>query len=191
MSKEKLIKERKFMIFLAVASFIVFVASFVFLWFGIKRDDIGGSFIWSMLIFISTYGFVTFIIRSIKYASIAKVQKAILDDNVKTIYELEELFNKKTEEVEKDVNFLINNGYLDGYEIVGNSILSEEECVKIALQEKAPKVKLCEHEINEAKGKKPPKRGIRSDKCPNCGAKVKFEEGKATCPYCGNTLNRE
>ena len=45
--------------------------------------------------------------------------------------------------------------------------------------------------MEKAEPKPERKKVIKSDKCPNCGATVKFDEGACECPYCGNSLKME
>lgn len=197
MGKRSLSNEKKIITFFIFATAIVFVLSVFFLLRSIKVDELGGSFISAMLLFISAYGLIVFIARSVRYSFITKLQKAVLDENITSISELELKFNKSNAQIVKQLNFLINNGYLSSYYVSGDYVLNEqEEAMKLKIARETMYREKIKQEIKEEEAKKvkssnKKKSQIESSKCPNCGAKVKFEEGSTVCVYCGNVLNKE
>lgn len=196
MAITKLKNEKKIVTFFAIACAIIFLVSAIFLIQSIKKDELGGSFLTAMLLFVSGYGFIIFIARIVRYKFIAKLQKAVLEEDVKSIPELEKKFGKSNKEIEKQLTFLIDNGYLEEYSIVGDRVINQEaerirlEMLKSTYLEKQVELQKIQADKQEKKTQ-PKKKTIESEKCPNCGAIVKFNNGSATCPYCGNSLKQE
>lgn len=194
----KLQKERNFIAFLVLVCITVLVISGLFLFVSIKRDEIGGCLITAMLLFISGYGLIVFIARAVRYKFISKLQKAIIVDGVQEISQLSTDLGKDEDDIVKEVNFLINNGYLDGYALVRGRVINKEaeeirlEMLKATHLAKQEELRRAQKEAQGAKQQLPPKRKrIESEKCPNCGAIVKFNNDSAVCPYCGNSLKKE
>lgn len=194
----KLQNERNFIAFLVLVCMTVLVISGSFLLVSIKKDEIGGCLICAILLFISGYGLIVFIARAVRYRFIAKLQKAIIVDGVQEIKQLSTDLGKGEDNIVKELNFLINNGYLDGYALVRGRVVNKEaeeirlEMLKATHFEKQEELRKVQKESQGAKQPLPPKRKrIESEKCPNCGAIVKFNNGSAVCPYCGNSLKQE
>lgn len=188
MAVTKLKNEKKLITFFIISSAIVFVTSAIFLLVSINKDELGGSFITAMLLFISGYGLIVFIARALKYKFITKLQDAIIKGGERDLSVLAEKFSKSLSTIEEKVTFLIDNGYLPGFSISGQILINEEEKSQILKKE------FYQNQIIETKNKEEKKvlrkKIIESEKCPNCGAKVKFNEGSADCPYCGNSLKK-
>ena len=184
MALNKFKSEKNLMRVFLIVAFVVFGLSLWFLLSSVKRDELGGSFISAMLLFISGYGIIIFIARSIRYAFLTKIQKAILVEEEKNISTLAEKFGKSEEKITKEIQFMINSGYLEDYKIYDNSVvMSEREYVQGVMKQREQARQ--ENKVTQ----KPTKKSIRSEKCPNCGAKIKFDgESQVSCPYCGNTL---
>lgn len=193
----KLQKERNFIAFLVLVCMTVLVISGLFLFISIKRDELGGCLITAMLLFISGYGLIVFIARAVRYKFIAKLQKAVIVDGVQEINQLSTNLGKDEDDIVKELNFLINNGYLDGYAIVRGRVVNKEaeeirlEMLKATHLEKQEELRRAQKEAPQSKPIPPKKKRIESEKCPNCGAIVKFNNGSAICPYCGNSLKQE
>ena len=189
MGKIKLKNEKTTMISFVVMAFVVLAASLIFLMVSVNKEELGGTILCSMLAFISGYAFFVFIARLIRYARLSSMQSMIIDENVRTISELQDRLNVSTKTVYKDVQFLMSNGYLEGYEVLGDNLINvHEERINRYNESRAEIIKEAQ-KIEEHKKSK--KKKITSSKCPNCGAKVKFKAGEAECPYCGNLLNEE
>lgn len=186
----KLKNEKKLITFFIVVASIVFIFSSIFIYKSIKVKELGGSFISAMLLFISGYGLIVFSNKLIKYKRVIVIQKAVLEDGILDINLLSETFERSDEKIEKDLTYLIDNGYLSGYELVGDYLinLEEERIRKDKMRQAYLKQKEIENQKSEPKRRR---RSIESNKCPNCGATVQFDgEGKATCMYCGNSLKK-
>jgi len=195
MAISKLKNEKKVIGFFIFAAMIVFIVSAVFLFISIQKDELGGSFITAMLLFISGYGLIVFIARAVRYNFISKLQEAVLNEGISDISRLSENFGKSSESIEKQLNFLIDNGYLDGYSIVGGRVINEEaEELRLQMLEEQyykKQMEMQKAESEKTARKTAQKKTIESEKCPNCGAKVKFENDSVICPYCGNSLKKE
>lgn len=193
----KLQNERNFIAFLILVCVTVLVISGSFLFVSIKRDEMGGSLICAMLLFISGYGLIVFIARAVRYKFVAKLQKAVIVDGVQEIKQLSTDLGKGEDDIVKELNFLLNNGYLDGYALVGGRVVNKEaeeirlEMLKATHLEKQEELRRAQKETQGTKPVSPKKKRIESEKCPNCGAIVKFNNGSAVCPYCGNSLKQE
>ena len=191
MGLEKLKNEKKLIRFFIVASFIIFITSAVFLFLSIQKDELGGSFISAMLLFISGYGICVFLARMRKYKLAAQVQDAILNEGLFLVEEISQHLKRNMKKTESQVKFLVDNGYLNGYKLMGGEIINEAaEKEKInAFKDSVGKKQAATEATTEKKAVK--RKSIQSEKCPNCGAVVQFKDGKATCGYCGNLLNKE
>ena len=123
MAVKKLNTEKSIITFLLLTSLVVLGVSSLFLYKSIQRDELGGSFLSAMLIFISMYGLIVFIKRAKKYSFISKVQRAVLVENIYDINSLCKKFEKSSEKIAEEVKFLINNGFLSPYVLVGERIV--------------------------------------------------------------------
>ena len=198
MAIAKLKNEKKLISFFIVVCTIIFIVSGVFLIQSIKKDELGGSFLTAMLLFISGYGLITFVARALRYKFIAKLQHSVLVENITSIPELEKKYSKSNKEIEKQLTFLINNGYLEEYSIVGERVINKEaerarlEMLRTTYLEKQVELQKIQVDNQTKKAAAPAKKKtIESEKCPNCGAIVKFTNDSAECPYCGNSLKKE
>lgn len=182
MGANKLANERKLMwVFTSICA-VILILSIVFLIQSINRAELGGSFLSAMLLFISGYGLVIFIARQVRYGFLTKLIKSVNEDNVTNISSLAETLSTNEKKIEKELNFAINNGFLPGKEIINNELVDElHEQIHMDMQR-----------IRRVKTSTPKKekKTVISEKCPNCGAKVRFEDGVAECPYCGNSLKK-
>lgn len=196
MGKAKLKNEKATMISLILISSVVFILSFIFLVVSTKKEELGGTLLCAMLAFISGYAVSVFILRIIRYSRITKIQSLILDESYAKLEDISSKIKVSLKTTHKDVKFLIDNGYLDGYR------LYEDKVVNIKLEQQRidelKKNAYLNYQKNVQAEKtatkeqsKPKKKRITSDKCPNCGASVTFVGGEANCPYCGNDLNEE
>ena len=201
MAINKFKNERSIISFFLVVAIGVFGVSLWFLLTSIKKDELGGSFISAMLLFISGYGSIVFVARAIRYAFLTKLQKAILVENIVEVSELEVKFGKNEKQIKREIEFMINSGYLEDYKLYDNRLISAsvQRATMDRLREKqAQKQKELENvgsqqqENSDKKSQKKQKDVIKSEKCPNCGAKIKFNSEKQTsCPYCGNNLTKD
>lgn len=197
MALNKFKNEKKLIVFFLVCSIVVLGLSACFLYFSTQSDELGGIFISAMLGFISGYAAIVFIARLIKYSFLTKLQNAILVENIRTITVLIDYLGATREKITKEVQFMINSGYLGELKIRdGETIYSDREQARINEVERAKLIKRVEFEAKamaEKKAEKGSKKQvIKSQKCPNCGAKIDFDETNETnCPYCGNTLTRQ
>lgn len=187
MALNKLKNEKSLIIFFIIASTGVLGLSIFFLFKSIERDELGGSFLTAMLIFISAYGLIVFIKRAIRYSLIRKIQKAVIVDNIYDISIIAQNLGKPEEKIEEEVNFLINNGYLPEFEVVADRIINPEQ--ERARRDRATE-ELIKEKTQEQQKRQPQRRRTISEKCPNCGAKVKFSDDETECPYCGNSLKK-
>lgn len=197
MGKMKLVKEIQIMTGFAIAVFVLALGSGIFLYASIQRDEMGGLIISSMLLFISCYALIVFLARLRKYNKVKRVQSAILKENITDIELLQEKFSDSRREVVKKVKFLIDNGYLEGYFIHGNHVVSKEQEREAAvsrankereileLKYQQEKEKLLKSRENKQKEAAP----IRVE-CPSCGAVNLVEESTELCVYCGNVLKK-
>ena len=192
MEKVKLQNEKKVITFFLIATIVIFIGSIIFLFASIKKDELGGSFISAMLLFISGYGSLVFVSKAVKYRFLTKLQTAILDDGILDFASLMEQFGKSEKKITKEVDFMLKNGYLAGMEIEDGRLI-DPEAERIAneiMMQKLVERQMKKSQEQPVKEEKKKRKRVESEKCPNCGARVKFKEGSAECPYCGNSLNR-
>lgn len=197
MALNKFKNERKIIIAFLIVTIVIFGLSLFFLYSSKLADEMGGIFISAMIAFISGYGIIVFIKRLIKYAFLQKLQNAILVENVRKVSLLQEKFGKGKKRICDDVQFMINSGYLADLKLRNNEeISSDKEVANEIARERVKIMKQAEKEVKELVEKKEQKSSkkqvIRSQKCPNCGAKINFDEtNEIVCPYCGNKLTRQ
>ena len=195
MALNKFKNEKNIIRFFLIVSIVVFGLSIWFLFSSMKADEIGGCFISAMLLFISGYGAIVFVARIIRYAFLTKLQHAVIVDEIRKVSSLCELFGKTTEKINRELQFMINSGFLEDYFIKDEEFIYSTSQLEEA-REKRIQVKQVEQMMKateEKKGKQEQskKQVIRSQKCPNCGAKINFDnKNEAVCPYCGNNLTR-
>lgn len=204
MGRIKFRKEKSTISTFFIISFIIFVASIFFLIASKKRDEMGGIILCAMLAFISGYACLVFVKRLIKYNLGKKLLKIVVDENVYSYEVLADKAKLSEKKVVKELSFLINNNYLIGFNLGEHELINlkdeyndlvqkraeAELFARRKVEEKFLKEKRAE-ETNRQEGKRPSKRRIQSNKCPNCGANISETEGKVECPYCGNMLNIE
>ena len=197
MALNKFKNERKIIIAFLIVTIVIFGLSLFFLYSSKLADEMGGIFISAMIAFISGYGIIVFIKRLIKYAFLQKLQNAILVENVRKVSLLQEKFGKGKKRIIDNVQFMINSGYLGDLKLRNNEeISSDKEVANEIARERVKIMKQAEKEVKELVEKKEQKSSkkqvIKSQKCPNCGAKINFDETNETvCPYCGNKLTRQ
>ena len=194
MALNKFKNEKNLIRFFWIVSLVVFGLSAWFLFSSMRADEIGGCFISSMLLFISGYGLIVFVARSLRYRFLTKLQYAVLVDEVRYVSSLAEMFGKSPEKINRELQFMINSGYLEDFNIEDEEVIySESEKREQKELETKKHAEQMSKRVEEKKAKQEPakKQVIRSQKCPNCGAKIKFDnKNEVVCPYCGNNLTR-
>ena len=197
MALNKFKNEKKIIVVFLIATIVILGLSIFFLYSSNLADEMGGIFISAMIAFISGYGIIVFTQRIVRYSFLAKLQRAILVENLRTVFLLKERFGKSEKRICDDVQFMINSGYLADLKLRNDGeISSDKEVSNEIARERVKIIKQAEKEVKELVEKKEQKSSkkqvIKSQKCPNCGAKITFDETNETvCPYCGNRLTRQ
>lgn len=194
MGKAKLNNEKNVMYSFIFVSMVIFIISVIFFTISLKKEELGGLLITSMLVFMSAYALFVFIGKTIRYNRITKIQNAIYEEKLLTIKELKDRFTFPDKVLIKDLEFMLKNGYLGNLKYYNGKFVDQKEEEQKAAQVKDEIIRYKEElkkqvEAAHAANKQKRKR-IVSEKCPNCGAKVEFVDGSAECPYCGNSLNK-
>ena len=124
MALNKFKNEKNLIRFFWIVSLVVFGLSTWFLFSSMRADEIGGCFISAMLLFISGYGLIVFVARSLRYRFLTKLQYAVLVDEVRYVSSLAEMFGKSPEKINRELQFMINSGYLEDFNIEDEEIKS-------------------------------------------------------------------
>ena len=129
-------------------------------------------------IILTVLGFYGCPIVWIKFGEMKVYQNVcnqIIKNNIQSIDELASIYGKKSEEMLKNVQYLIAQGYLMGFEIVdGKYIVPKDKKV------------LSKNELLEKEGH------IKTGICLGCGAPIEMiGNAKPKCPYCGRRYDQK
>lgn len=155
-----------FTVFLPVGIFLII--------YGASKNSI----LLTVGIILTVLGFYGCPIVWIKFGEMKVYQKVcnqITKNGVQNIEELASINANKVEVMQKDVNYLIAQGYLLGYEIVdGKYIVPKDKKV------------LSKDELLEKEGH------IKTGVCLGCGAPIEMiGNAKPKCPYCGRRYDQK
>lgn len=190
MAVNKFNNEKNIMKFFLIAAIVVFGLSVWFLITSMNAEEIGGGFISAMLLFISGYALIVFTMRLARYRFLTKLQRAILVDGVRKVSELQSLFKKSNTKINRELQFMINSGFLEDFNVLEEEVIYSEREVS-EQRKKEHSSKQAEQQLKIKEEKVPRKQVIKSQKCPNCGAKIDFNnKSEVDCPYCGNHLTK-
>mgnify|MGYP007047908083 CR=1 FL=1 len=129
-------------------------------------------------IILAVLGFYGCPMLWVKYGEMKTYQNAcnqITRNNIQTIEELATINNQKPEDALKAVQYLIAQGYLLGYEIVGGKYIVPKD-----------KKVLSKNELLEKEGY------VKTGVCLGCGAPIEMiGDAKPKCLYCGRRYDQK